>query len=92
MDGLAPGLGSVSGSPGPLCGHTSWLCLFRECYSCSFCWICLFGEELHPGMTQVTFWVGHDTVGVPMRWGDCLWDLSLGHRDGDENLMGRRFG
>jgi hypothetical protein len=28
MVGLAPGLGSVSGSPDPLCGHTSRLRLF----------------------------------------------------------------
>jgi hypothetical protein len=41
MGGLAPGLGSVSGSPDPLCGHTSWLCFFGECYSSLFCWICL---------------------------------------------------
>jgi hypothetical protein len=28
MGGLTPGLGSVSGSPGPLCGYTSRLRLF----------------------------------------------------------------
>jgi hypothetical protein len=43
MVGLAPGRESVIGSPGPLCGHTSRLCLFGECCSYSFCWICFLG-------------------------------------------------
>ena len=36
MVGLVPGLVSVSGCPGPLCGHTSRLRLFGECCSNSF--------------------------------------------------------
>ncbi len=41
MTGLPPGLGRVSDSPGPLWGHMSGCVCCGECFSCSFCWMCL---------------------------------------------------
>jgi hypothetical protein len=50
MGGLAPGLGSVSGSPVPLCGHTSRLRLLGITLG-RFVGSVSWGEEIDPRMT-----------------------------------------
>jgi hypothetical protein len=50
MVGLAPGLGLVSGSPDPLCGHTSRLCLLGISLA-RFVGSVSWGEQIDPRMT-----------------------------------------
>jgi hypothetical protein len=94
MDGLAPGLGSVRGSPDPLYGHTSRLCLFGECCFSSFCWIWFLGWGIRSwgdishflgGSLHVDPFVGVRCTGLVM---GTVWDLSLGHHTGDGKFDG----
>ena len=100
MGGLAPGLGPVSGSPGPLRGHTSRLRSFwggcwnepvavpaqgQEGWRCAFLMASTRGRLLVLGGGSV-----HGSDALNSRMGACLWDLSLG-RTGDARLMGKHF-
>ena len=100
MGGLAPGLGPVNGSPGPLRGHTSRLRSFwggcwnepvavpaqgQEGWRCAFLMASTRGRLLVLGGSSV-----HGSDALNSRMGACLWDLSLG-RTGDARLMGKHF-
>jgi hypothetical protein len=100
-----PGLGSVSGSPDPLLGQTSWLSLFGECCSYTFCWIWLLGWGLR-SWDDVSHFLGGSrhgrcsramARGLEIRVLDSRMSTTYGIYPWDSppvmgNLMGRSFG
>ena len=100
MGGLAPGLGPVNGSPGPLRGHTSRLRSFwggcwnepvavpaqwQEGSRGAFLMASTCGRLLVLGGNPL-----HGSDALDSRMGACLWDLSLGHT-GDGRSDGETF-
>ena len=101
MGGLAPGLGPVNGSPGPLRGHTSrlrsfWGGCWNEPVVVPTRWQEVFRYTFLMASTHRRFLVLggnplHGSDALDSRMGACLWDLSLGQRTGDGKYDGETF-
>ena len=101
MGGLAPGLGPVSGSPGPLRGHTSRLRSFWEgCRNEPVAVPAQWQEDSKSAFLMASTRGRLLVLGVDpfaevrctgFADGDCLWDLSLRQRTGDGKIDGETF-
>ena len=96
MGGVGPGLVPVSGSPGPLRGHTSRLRSFWEgCWNEPVAVPAQWQEDSKSAFLMASTRGRLLVLGVDpfaevrctgFADGDCLWDLSLGQRTGDGKI------